>query len=39
MPVTIVVADDAADYRAIVRAILRPFSDMMTIVGEAADGE
>jgi DNA-binding NarL/FixJ family response regulator len=39
MPLTLVVADDAADYRAIVRAILRPFSDMVTIVGEAEDGE
>lgn len=39
MPLTLVVADDAADYRAIVRAILRPFSDVVTIVGEAEDGE
>ena len=39
MPLTIVVADDAADYREIVRALLRPMSDTMTIVGEAADGE
>jgi DNA-binding NarL/FixJ family response regulator len=39
MPLTIVVADDAADYREIVRALLRPLSDTMTIVGEAADGE
>jgi DNA-binding NarL/FixJ family response regulator len=39
MPMTIVVADDAADYREIVRALLRPMSDTMTIVGEAADGE
>jgi DNA-binding NarL/FixJ family response regulator len=39
MPLTLVVADDAADYRAIVRAILRPFSDMVTIVGEAENGE
>jgi DNA-binding NarL/FixJ family response regulator len=39
MPLTIVVADDAADYRELVRTLLRPISDMMTIVGEAADGE
>jgi DNA-binding NarL/FixJ family response regulator len=39
MPLTIVVVDDAADYREIVRALLRPMSDTMTIVGEAADGE
>jgi DNA-binding NarL/FixJ family response regulator len=39
MPLTIVVADDAADYREMVRALLRPMSDTVTIVGEAADGE
>jgi len=39
MPWTIVVADDAADYREIVRTLLRPMSDTMTIVGEAEDGE
>jgi DNA-binding NarL/FixJ family response regulator len=39
MPVTIVVADDAADYREIVRVLLRPMSDTMAIVGEAEDGE
>ena len=39
MPLTIVVVDDAADYREIVRALLRPMSDTMTIVGGAADGE
>ena len=39
MPWTIVVADDAADYREIVRTLLRPRSDTMTIVGEAEDGE
>jgi len=36
---TIVVADDAADYRELVRVLLRPLSDMLAIVGEAADGE
>ena len=30
MPLTIVVADDAADYREIVRVLLRPMSDTMT---------
>jgi DNA-binding NarL/FixJ family response regulator len=39
MPLTIVVADDAGDYREIVRALLRPMSDTVTIVGEAADGD
>jgi two-component system response regulator NreC len=39
MPWTIVVADDAADYREIVRTLLKPMSDTMTIVGEAEDGE
>ncbi len=35
---TIVVADDSAEYREIVRYLLAPASDMR-IVGEAADGE
>jgi len=39
MPLTTVVADDAPDYREMVRALLRPMSDTVTIVGEAADGE
>ena len=39
MPLTIVVAHDAADYREMVRALLQPMSDTVTIVGEAADGE
>jgi len=39
MPVTIVVADDAADYREIVRVLPGPMSDTMAIVGEAEDGE
>jgi len=38
-PLTIVVADDAPDYREMVRALLRPMSDTVTIVREAADGE
>jgi len=38
MPWTIGVARDAAD-REIVRTLLRPMSDTMTIVGEAEDGE
>ncbi len=39
MPLTIVVADDDLDYRLIVRALLRPMSATMIVVGEAADGE
>jgi len=39
MPLTIVVADDTPDYRQIVRYLLAPLADTMTIVGEAADGE
>jgi DNA-binding NarL/FixJ family response regulator len=39
MPWTIVVVDDAADYREMVRALLSPMADMVTIVGEAEDGE
>lgn len=39
MPVTIVVVDDSAEYREIVRYLLLAVSDSMTIVGEAADGD
>jgi CheY-like chemotaxis protein len=39
MPLIIVVADDDMDYRLIVGYLLASVSDMMTIVGEAADGE
>lgn len=39
MPLTIVVVDDAADYRQIVRALLGPLRNIVTIVGEAEDGE
>jgi DNA-binding NarL/FixJ family response regulator len=39
MPLTIVVADDDFDYRLLVRALLRPMSATMIVVGEAADGE
>jgi DNA-binding NarL/FixJ family response regulator len=39
MPVTIVVVDDAADYRQMIRALLAPMADLVTIVGEAEDGE
>ena len=39
MPLTIVVADDTPDYLQIVRYLLAPLADTMTIVGEAADGE
>ncbi len=38
-PLTVVVVDDASDYREIVRSLLARPSDMVTIVGEAADGE
>ena len=38
-PLTVVVADDASDYREIVRSLLARLSDVVTIVGEAADGE
>jgi DNA-binding NarL/FixJ family response regulator len=39
MPLTIVVVDDAADYRQMIRALLSPMADLVTIVGEAEDGE
>jgi DNA-binding NarL/FixJ family response regulator len=39
MPWTIVVADDDTDYHFIVRSLIAPASDTMTVVGEAADGE
>jgi DNA-binding NarL/FixJ family response regulator len=39
MSLTIVVVDDAPDYRLIVRYVLAPLSDAVTIVGEAEDGE
>jgi two-component system response regulator DesR len=38
-PLTVVVVDDASDYREIVRSLLARLSDVVTIVGEAADGE
>ena len=36
---TIVIADDYADYRVLVRFLLTSLSDTISIVGEAADGE
>jgi DNA-binding NarL/FixJ family response regulator len=39
MRLTIVVVDDAPDYRLIVRYVLAPLSEAVTIVGEAEDGE
>jgi DNA-binding NarL/FixJ family response regulator len=39
MPVTIVVVDDAPDYRLIVRSLLESAPETLTVVGEAADGE
>jgi CheY-like chemotaxis protein len=38
-PITIVIADDYADYRLLVRFLLTSWSDTISIVGEAADGE
>lgn len=38
-PLTVVVIDDAPDYRQLVRSLLATVSDTMIIVGEAADGE
>ena len=39
MPLTVVLADDDAECRLLVRTILASQSETMTIVGEAADGE
>ena len=39
MPLTIVLVDDDLDFRLIARALLRPLSDVVTVVGEAADGQ
>jgi DNA-binding NarL/FixJ family response regulator len=39
MPVTIVVADDEAQYREFVRFLIASAPDIMIVVGEAADGE
>lgn len=39
MSLTIVVVDDSADYRLMVRTLLESASESMTVVGEAADGE
>jgi DNA-binding NarL/FixJ family response regulator len=38
-PLTVVVVDDTLDYREVVRFLLRDLRDLVTIVGEAADGE
>jgi DNA-binding NarL/FixJ family response regulator len=38
-PLTIVIVDDVPDFRQIVRAILADLPGVVTIVGEAADGE
>jgi DNA-binding NarL/FixJ family response regulator len=37
--VSIVVVDDDPDYRSLVRALLRPLADVVSVVGEAEDGE
>lgn len=39
MPLTVVVVDDDLAYRQMVRYLLAPVSDMLTVIGEAADGE
>jgi DNA-binding NarL/FixJ family response regulator len=39
VPLTVVVVDDSADYRQMVRTLLESGSESMTVVGEAADGE
>jgi hypothetical protein len=39
MPLTVVIVDDDLDYRQIARYLLASAVDMLTIVGEAADGE
>ncbi len=36
---TIVVADDSADYRLVVRTLLEPLADTVRVVGEGTDGE
>jgi DNA-binding NarL/FixJ family response regulator len=36
---TVVVIDDDFDYRLIVRALLRPLADVVSVIGEAEDGE
>ena len=38
-PLTIVIVDDVPDFRQIVRAILADLPGVVTVVGEAADGE
>jgi DNA-binding NarL/FixJ family response regulator len=38
-PLTLVIADDDIDYRLIIRYLLQAVSDVMTVVGEAGDGE
>jgi DNA-binding NarL/FixJ family response regulator len=39
LPLTVVIADDDRDYRAIIRNLIQSAPDAMTIVGEAEDGE
>ena len=38
MPLTTVIIDDDFDYRLVIRALLRPLSDAIVVIGEAADG-
>ena len=39
LPLTVVIADDDSDYRAIIRYLIQSAPDPLTIVGEAEDGE
>jgi len=39
MPVSIVIVDDNEEFRLVVRDLLRSAADLVTVVGEAADGE
>jgi len=37
--VTVVIVDDDPDYRSLVRTLLSPLADVVSVVGEAKDGE
>jgi DNA-binding NarL/FixJ family response regulator len=38
VPLTLVIVDDDSEFRLIVRALLEPLADLVTVLGEAADG-